>query len=101
MNIHSFSGVVNTFGAILESSFGWLLNLIIIFDPILVVLITLTAMVEFQSRPEGNGLASLTLKKAAVSHYVVLGIGLALVTIFGIYFLAENWPCLIGTQVTC
>jgi len=96
-----FGGIVESFQWGFDNRLGWLLNLLIIADPILAILISLTAVVEYTPSSENNTLASITLKKAAPVTYVVLGLGVVLMAILGGYFLMENWTCLIGQQISC
>ena len=81
--------------------FRTLLDISIIFGPVIAFGLSALATVQVKFRPEENSLVSITFKKVNLVYYAVIVLSITLLSVFGTYLFFENLPCMLGQQLTC
>ena len=83
------------------TSWTHLFDAVILLSPIMALLIMILSQVRI-SWGDGNAvLARVEIRSASRLAYAVVGISVALLGVMGLYLMFENFPCLLGQQVTC
>lgn len=80
----------------------WLFDAVILLSPPVAAALNLRPVLRgIQLKPGEDTLASLAITRANLGAVVVAGFAALLVAVFALYFLSENWQCLVGAAVSC
>lgn len=94
-NIRSFFNWIETIGL------NWLMDILIIFGPVIAIYLSLRAVIKIKLQPEENSWVHITVVRANQGYFLIIGISVMLMLIFGTYILVENGPCFFGGLSSC
>jgi len=99
------SNLWNPFASIVDNPqptlFIELLNLLVIIGPVLALGLFLLPSISVKLNWRSDQLATIVIHKNGRLSMVLIGLCLLVGVIFTLYFIAENLPCLIGSQISC
>lgn len=79
-----------------------LADVFILLGPLAAILVSLRPVLKaIHLNPGGDSLATITLTKQSLVALTILTIGLGMTAVFGVYFVLENWQCIIGAKISC
>lgn len=78
-----------------------LLDGIILFGPVIALGAFALPLLEFRAGAERSGLGGVVIQKAGRGRLALIGLSLLVVTVFAVYLIGENLPCILGQQVSC
>ncbi len=93
----AFSPIWSTDAGVYQGAF----NSVVLLGPLAGMALIAWAVVRLSfGRRDGTWVASVSVQKRW-PELAVLGAGLSLMAVMGLYLIAENLPCILGRQVLC
>ena len=83
------------------TSWTYLFDAVMLFSLIAAVTLVVISQIRISGSDDKAVLSRIEIRKAPRLAYVVVGTGVALLGVMGLYVVFENLPCLLGQQVIC
>ncbi len=91
----------SVYDQITGTSWTHLFDAVMLFSPIAAVALVVMSQIRISGGGDKAVLSRIEIRKASRLAYVVVGTGVALLGVMGLYVVFENLPCLLGQQVVC
>ena len=83
------------------TSWTYLFDAVMLFSLIAAVTLVVISQIRISGSDDKAVLSRIEIRKAPRLAYVVVGTGVPLLGVMGLYVVFENLPCLLGQQVIC
>ncbi|MFZ0548442.1 MAG: hypothetical protein WAM60_23540 [Candidatus Promineifilaceae bacterium] len=99
------SGLWNPFDGIVavQEPTLWqqLMAALVVVGPLLALGLFALPLLRVDLRPQGERLATITVVRGSGLSILLIGLCVVLGALFVLFYLGENWACLVGSQVVC